>query len=112
MEAAVYYNSKDIWFNHIEELSNGSKVQCDLINQLGNFDESEVGSDNDLADAYGIALVQDVSLEQSPIDEEGTDPDELFNLHAGVFDQNGDYHHGEERPSLKTDEQDYEGFGG
>jgi len=111
MEAAVYYNSKDIWFNHVEELENGSKVQCDLINQLGNFDEAEVGSDNDLADAYGIALVQDVSCEQSPLNEDDVNPDEIFNLHSGVFDANGEYHHNAESLSLKTDEQDSDLFG-
>lgn len=111
MEAAVFYNSKDIWFNHIEELANGSKVQCDLINQLGNFDESEVGSDNDLADAYGMCLVQDISCEQSPLDEESVDPDELFNLHAGSFDRQGNYHHGIETEPLRNDEQDSDLFG-
>lgn len=111
MEAAVYYNSKDIWFNHIEELSNGTKVQCDLINQLGNFDELEVNSDNDLADAYGLSLVQDVSCDQSPQDEDEVDPDELFNLHAGTFDRDGNYHHGANNISLKTDEQDSDVFG-
>lgn len=111
MEAAVYYNSKDIWFNHVEELKNGSKIQADLIGQLGNFDEAEVGSDNDLADAYGMSLVQDVSCELNPLNEDEVDPDELFNLHAGRFDMNGEYYHGENQTMLKTDEQDFDGFG-
>ena len=38
----------------------------ELIDQLGNYDEVEIGSDNDLADAYGIALVQDKSFDVIP----------------------------------------------
>jgi len=37
-----------------------------LISELGNYDEVEIGSDNDLADAYGIALMQDISCEIRP----------------------------------------------
>jgi len=37
-----------------------------LINELGNYDQVEIGSDNDLADAYGIALMQDISCEIKP----------------------------------------------
>lgn len=40
----------------------------ELINQLGNYDEVEIGSDNDLADALGLALMQDVSCDLRPRD--------------------------------------------
>ena len=111
MEAAIYYNGNQIWFNHVEELDNGSKIQCDLINQLSNFDEAEVGSDNDLADAYGIALVQDVSCELNPQDQKDVDEDELFNLHVGTFDRFGNYIPGESQRTLKSEEQDHDLFG-
>jgi hypothetical protein len=38
----------------------------ELLDQLGNYDEVARDSDNDLADAYGIALMQDISCEIRP----------------------------------------------
>lgn len=111
MESAVYYNADQIWFNHTEEYKNGVKIQCDLINQLGNFDETEVGSDNDLADAYGIALMQDVSCELRVVDEKDIDWSEKFGLFDGYHDVNGNYIPEGEKPELKTDEQDHGRFG-
>lgn len=98
MDTAIYYNGDQIWFD-------------ELINQLQNFDEVEEGSDNDLADAYGIALMQNASMEAPPSNYEDKSIDEIFNLHSGVFDVNGEYHHNAESSSLKTDEQDNDLFG-
>lgn len=111
MESAVYYNVDQIWFNHTEEYPNGVKIQCDLINQLGNFDETEVGSDNDLADAYGIALMQDVSCDLRVEDESARDIDDIFNVHDGYFDHFGNFIQGGKPTELKSDEQDHDRFG-
>lgn len=98
MDTAIYYNGDQIWFD-------------ELINQLQNFDEVEEGSDNDLADAYGISLMQNASMEAPPSNYEDSSIDEIFNLHAGTFDHNGEYHHGATGVELKTDEQDHDLFG-
>lgn len=111
MESAIFYYSDQIWFNHTEEYPSGTKIQCDLINQLGNFDETEIGSDNDLADAYGIALMQDISCEMRPSDEKDEDINEKFNLHSGHFDRAGNYIPDVEGIELKNDEQDNDRFG-
>lgn len=77
MQTAIYDNCKDtIWFP-------------ELINQLQNYDEVEIGSDNDLADAYGIALMQDTSSELAPRDSKDFMDDEIFNLPEWTTDANG-----------------------
>lgn len=55
MQSAILDYGNQIWFP-------------ELIKQLRNYNEVMIGSDNDLADAYGIALVQDVSSEMRPSD--------------------------------------------
>ena len=67
MQADIEDNVENIWFP-------------ELINQLGNFDEVEIGSDNDLADAYGLSLMQDVSCEVKPRDNEANDIPDRFEL--------------------------------
>lgn len=52
----------------------------ELLNQVGNYDEIEIGSDNDLADAYGIALMQDISCEIAPRDNEANDIPDRYDL--------------------------------
>jgi hypothetical protein len=111
MESAIYYNVDQIWFNHTEELTDGTKIQCDLINQLGNFDEVEIGSDNDLADAYGISLMQDVSCEYQPTNEGDVDVSKLFDLYEGSFDKFGNAIPEPKDVELKSDEQDTDIFG-
>jgi len=74
-----------------------------IINQLGNFDEVTVGSDNDLADAYGIALMQDLSTGTAPRDLNYSLKDDPFMLNS--FE---DEEEKEKRVSL---EQDWKGFG-
>lgn len=69
-------------------LNNGDQYEFpELVNQLGNFDEVEIGSDNDLADAFGLALMQDVSCDVRPRDNEAVDMPDRFNL--PTFDANG-----------------------
>lgn len=67
MQTDILENSHEYWFP-------------ELVNQLGNFDEIEVGSDNDLADAHGLALMQDVSCEVAPRDNEANDIPDRFSL--------------------------------
>lgn len=63
-------------------LDNGSKlVFPKLIEELKNYDEFMDGSDNDLADAYGIALVQDASMDYKPKTEDNSKEDERFDLY-------------------------------
>jgi hypothetical protein len=69
-------------------LNNGDMYEFpELVNQLGNFDEVEIGSDNDLADAHGLSLMQDISCDIRPRDNEAIDMPDRFNLPS--FDSNG-----------------------
>jgi len=61
----------------------------ELIHQLGNYDEIEVGSDNDLADAYGIALMQDISCEIRPFDYNDNTQDNRWKMPEYTTDRNG-----------------------
>ena len=90
MQTAIYDYVQNIWFP-------------ELINQLGNFDEVTVGSDNDLADAYGIALMQDISTGTAPRDLNYSLKDDPFMLNSFEEDEEK-----EKRVSL---EQDWKGFG-
>lgn len=76
MQSAIIDNGKDIWFP-------------ELINQLQNYDEVEIGSDNDLADAYGMALMQDVSCDIKPRNLEAEVITDRFDLPQFVSDGNG-----------------------
>ena len=77
MQTHILDHCQDIWFP-------------ELINQLGNYDEVEVGSDNDLADAYGIALMQDVSVEVKPYDFEDDTEDERWKITEFIKNSQGD----------------------
>lgn len=69
-------------------LNNGDEYEFpELVNQLGNYDEVEIGSDNDLADAFGLALMQDVSCEVRPRDNDAIDMPDRFHLPS--FDESG-----------------------
>lgn len=76
MQSGVDYYCKNIWFP-------------ELINQLQNYDEVEIGSDNDLADAYGIALMQDASDDNQSRDLKDWDNPDMFNLTQWKTDANG-----------------------
>jgi hypothetical protein len=92
---------------NIEDYSEGIWFP-DLITELGNYDEVEIGSDNDLADAYGMALMQDVSAEVKPKEYSDGLDDKRFELpfftmdgHSAITDIS----------KLKTNEQDHLLFG-
>lgn len=76
MQSAIFDHCGDIWFP-------------ELINQLQNYDEVEIGSDNDLADAYGIALMQDVSSEYSVRDGKDFMDKDMFDLPEWYTDASG-----------------------
>lgn len=86
MQAHIEDYSKDIWFN--SSIADGPN----LIDELQNYDEVEIGSDNDLADAYGIALMQDISCDQKVKDTSKTDEDDTFDLPEYYEGQDGDIH--------------------
>ena len=94
MQADILDNSHQYWFP-------------ELVNQLGNFDEIEIGSDNDLADAHGLSLMQDVSCEVRPRDNEESDKIhdrfELPRFENGKLVKKGDV--------LKNIQQDSQLFG-
>lgn len=98
MQTNIYDYSQNNWFP-------------DLINELGNYDEIEIGSDNDLADAYGIALMQDVNADLKPKDQTNDDNDDTFDLPEFYKDANGDLRMGGDMPDLKDIEQDHDRFG-
>ena len=73
-----------------------------LIDELKGYDEYTTDSDNDLADALGIALMQDISNSIDPRDNSLKDRNKKFLLNDD-FDFNP--------PKLKSLEQDHDGFG-
>ncbi len=90
MQTAVYDYVQNIWFK-------------DLLDQLGDFDSVAIGSDNDLADAYGIALMQDSSLSVSPRDLNYNSKDDPFILN--------DFNEDDSDEKRVSPEQDWKGFG-
>lgn len=77
MQTHILDHSTSIWFP-------------ELIHQLGNYDEIEVGSDNDLADAYGISLMQDVSCEIRPFDFNDNSQEDRWKMPEYITSRNGD----------------------
>lgn len=72
-------------------IDNGDNYEFpELVNQLGNYDEIEVGSDNDLADAHGLSLMQDVSCDIKPRDNEANDIPDRYELRKFRTNENGD----------------------
>ena len=61
----------------------------ELLDQLGNYDEVAKDSDNDLADAYGIALMQDISREIKPRSAADDNVKNRFELPQFEDDGNG-----------------------
>ena len=83
----------------------------ELINQLGNYDEVEVGSDNDLADAYGLALMQDQSCDVRPRDQTVSEEDDMYDLPEFHYNADGELMMRESGPGLIEDQQDHDNFG-
>ncbi len=70
MQAGVDYFCDQIWFP-------------ELLNQLQNYDIAYIGSDNDLGDAYGMALMQDTQMladGRAPRNEKDMDRNKAFSL--------------------------------
>lgn len=98
MQTNVYDRCQDIWFP-------------ELIDQLGNFDEVEIGSDNDLVDAYGIALMQDVSLSAPPRDNSQREKDNPFVLGGWEYNDKGLLVPQKEFAKPDNPEKDFDYFG-
>jgi hypothetical protein len=103
MQSAIFDHSTNIWFP-------------DLIKELMDFDETEDDSDNDLADAYGIALMQDVS-ETAPVrDKKETNQNNPYSFGCWI-EENGELVYKEEfvdsnqRSRPDNPEKDFNGFG-
>jgi hypothetical protein len=76
MQSAVIDHGKDIWFP-------------DLIKQLANYNQVTIGSDNDLADAYGIALMQN-SNEVVPAQNDNQYEQTMFETPEWFTDAHGE----------------------
>lgn len=99
MQTNIYDRVQDNWFP-------------DLIDQLGNYDEVEIGSDNDLADAYGIALMQDVSTNVAPRDNSLREKENPFSLGGWEYNKQGVLVPVKDITNRPTNpEQDFDGFG-
>ena len=98
MQTNVYDRVQDIWFP-------------DLIDQLGNFDEVEVDSDNDLADAYGIALMQDASVNAPPRDNTIREKNNPFSLGGWEYNDKGVLVPVNEIKRPSNPEKDFDYFG-
>jgi len=98
MQTAVYDYTQNIWFK-------------ELISELQNYDEVEIGSDNDLADAYGIALVQDVSINVAPRDDSFVQEEDPFSLGGWDLDKSGNVIPALEFKKPEDPEEDFQYFG-
>ena len=98
MQTAVYDYAQNIWFK-------------ELISELQNYDEVEIGSDNDLADAYGIALVQDVSVNVAPRDDSFVQEEDPFSLGGWDLDKSGNVIPALEFKKPEDPEEDFQYFG-
>ena len=98
MQTSIHDYSQNIWFP-------------ELINQLGNFDEVEIGSDNDLADAYGIALMQSISVVAAPRDDNTKESEDPFSLGNWITDKNGNVIPAGDFKRPTNPEEDHEYFG-
>jgi hypothetical protein len=98
MQTSIHDYCQNIWFP-------------ELINQLGNFDEVEIGSDNDLADAYGIALMQSISVVASPRDDNFKESEDPFSLGNWITDKNGNVVPAGDFKRPTNPEEDHEYFG-
>lgn len=84
MQTAIVDHCHEIWFN------SDLDVGPNLITELQNYDMVAIGSDNDLADAYGIALMQDISCDSRPKDITEDAKDRRFDLPEFGINRDGD----------------------
>lgn len=83
----------------------------ELLSEIADYDEETVESDNDLADAYGIALCQDFQFEVKPRDESENAMPDRFVLPTFVDDGRGGMRLKGATESLKHIQQDNPMFG-
>lgn len=76
----------------------------ELLNELGNYDEVEIGSDNDLADAHGMCLMQDVSCDVRPRNLDDDLGNDRFKF---SFEKEGEFDFERGNVRRETDEQDF-----
>jgi hypothetical protein len=98
MQSDIEDNYEQYWFS-------------ELVNQLGNYDEVEIGSDNDLADAHGLSIMQDVSNDFIPRSEEDVNVENRWDVPQFQRDENGELRLKSNGPVLKNIQQDHELFG-
>lgn len=98
MQTVIYDFCQNIWFEQ-------------LIEQLLNFDDVEIGSDNDLADAFGIALMQDVSVNIAPRDNSLIEKSNPFVLPEWQTDRFGNLVRGDMQTNFDNPEKDSDYFG-
>lgn len=84
MQTNIYDNCHKIWFNTNHEHG------PNMILEYQNYDEIAKESDNDLADADGIALMQDVSIGVPPKDKGKVEKDDRFDLPEYGYDEHGE----------------------
>lgn len=82
-----------------------------LIKEICDYDVETDESDNDLADAYGIALMQDISFELNVKDLSKSDKDDTFELPEFTYGNDGNLYMKSEKVERESAEQDHEGFG-
>jgi hypothetical protein len=70
------HNAGKVWFPQV-------------IDEALNYDEYEIGSDNDSVDALGIALIQDADMENQAFDEEAVLASNPFNYGEWEQDSSG-----------------------
>ncbi len=99
LQSAVDYDIQNVWFPKV-------------IAQVSDFDVVEEDGDNDLADAWGIALMQAVSNNVAPRDKSQTEKEDPFSLGGWAFDKNGEHIPiDEENNQYFGTEKDFDGFG-
>lgn len=82
-----------------------------LIDELQNYDEVEIESDNDAADALGIALIQDISCELRPMDMSAKLEDDRFKLQDYEYDSHGNLLPIGNGSGYHDIDEDHDGFG-
>lgn len=82
-----------------------------LIDELQNYDEVEIESDNDAADALGIALIQDISCELRPMDMSAKLEDDRFKLQDYEYDSHGNLLPIGNGSGYHDVDEDHDGFG-
>lgn len=100
LQSAVDYDIQNVWFPRV-------------IKQVSEFDVVEEDGDNDLADAWGIALMQSVSNNVAPRDNSHIEKENPFSLGGWTVDANGEGVPIDEEENYRPSnpEKDFDRFG-